>query len=62
MPIFNIILVSIFALEIVEKKKKENKKYKIYFHCENEGELTFPKGERVILNINEFSGSNSESL
>ena len=28
----------------------------------NEGEFILPNGDKVILNIREFSGSNSESL
>ena len=53
-------LVSIF-IKIIKNKSLNNFLF-IFIYLLNEGDLISPNGVNVILNINEFSDSNSESL
>ena len=58
------------AQNMVQLKQKNGREvsgdfigtYGGYVHLLIDGELILPKGIKVTLNINEFSGSNSESL
>lgn len=53
---------SVLIFKIIIIKIILNKFFFISIYLLNEGDFIFPNGVSVILNINEFSDSNSESL
>ena len=65
---FAIILFDVTAFALVKEEKVNTISIQkvliinFIYYCLNNGALIFANGVNVILNINEFSGSSSESL